>query len=310
MHVAVFADIEGSFGIWRMRQCHTGTAEWQYGRACLTEDVNYVVKGAFDGGATQVTVKDTHDTGFNCLVPKLDKRAAYIGGHFTKPTFFGNVSDYDLILYVAIHAASGTPDSFFPHTHLGIFSEVRINGRIVCEMDIYGAYLGEFGVPVAFVSGEEIAVKQALQALPWAKWVVVDKHKDTYVAGKESIKYLEKGRNNQREMAADAVKHASTMKPLVLSGPFKFEATFRNEKLTKKYNTWGFKRSGKTVEWQTANMIEGFNELNKLTFFPKRYFALRGVMFFFFRNYFRIKHGYFAPTPNPEGAILERYKDE
>jgi hypothetical protein len=57
-------------------------------------------------------------------------------------------------------------------------------------------------------------------------------------------------------------------------------------------------------------MIEGFNELNKLTFFPKRYFALRGVMFFFFRNYFRIKHGYFAPTPNPEGAILERYKDE
>jgi D-amino peptidase len=39
MHVAVFADIEGSFGIWRMRQCHTGTAEWQYGRACLTEDL-------------------------------------------------------------------------------------------------------------------------------------------------------------------------------------------------------------------------------------------------------------------------------
>ena len=43
MHVAVFADIEGSFGIWRRRQCHTGTAEWQYGRECLTADVNAVI---------------------------------------------------------------------------------------------------------------------------------------------------------------------------------------------------------------------------------------------------------------------------
>ncbi|MBW1788069.1 MAG: M55 family metallopeptidase [Deltaproteobacteria bacterium] len=39
MHVAIFADIEGSFGIWRMRQCRTGTSEWQYGRECLTANV-------------------------------------------------------------------------------------------------------------------------------------------------------------------------------------------------------------------------------------------------------------------------------
>ncbi len=71
MHVAIFADIEGSFGIWRMRQCHTGTAEWQYGRYCLTEDVNAVIGGAFDGGAAEVTVKDTHDSGFNCILNKL-----------------------------------------------------------------------------------------------------------------------------------------------------------------------------------------------------------------------------------------------
>ena len=73
MHVAVFTDIEGSFGIWRMRQCHTGTAEWQYGRHCLTEDVNSVIRGAFDGGASEVTVKDTHDSGFNCIVKKLER---------------------------------------------------------------------------------------------------------------------------------------------------------------------------------------------------------------------------------------------
>lgn len=304
MHVGVFADIEGSLGIWRMRQCHTGTAEWQYGRACLTADINQVIKGAFDGGAGKVTVKDTHDTGFNCLVPQLNKRATYIGGHYTKPTFFGNISDCDLILYVAIHAAAGTSDAFFPHTHLGIFSELRLNGTAVSEMDIYGGYLGEIGVPVAFVSGEEVAVKQALRALPWAKWVVVDKHKETYVAGEASIRYLEEGREKLRMKAAEAVNTASTMKPLILSGPLKFEAIFRNEGLAKKYNTWGFERSGATVKWLSANMISGFNELNKLTFFPRRIYVLRSVMLFLFRKYYRVKHRYFAPRPNSEGAVL------
>ena len=79
MHVAVFADIEGSFGIWRMRQCRMGTREWQYGRSCLTDDVNHVIHGAFDGGAERVTVKDIHESGFNCLVDKLDRRAQYVG---------------------------------------------------------------------------------------------------------------------------------------------------------------------------------------------------------------------------------------
>jgi len=40
MHVAVFADLEEGFGIWRRRQCRMGTTEWQYGRHCLTETVN------------------------------------------------------------------------------------------------------------------------------------------------------------------------------------------------------------------------------------------------------------------------------
>lgn len=308
MHVGVFADIEGSFGIWRMRQCHTGTAEWQYGRYCLTEDVNAVIQGAFDGGASEVTVKDTHDSGFNCIVKKLDKRAKYIGGHFTQPTLFGKLSDYDLILYVAIHAASGTADAFFPHTHLGIISELKINGRRACEMDIYGGYLGEFGLPIGFVSGEEIAVEQALEIMPWAKSVTVDKRKESYTSEKKSEGYLIEGRERLEQAAGDAVRHAAEMKPLKLNGPLHFEGTFRSEKLARRFNTWGFKRKDATVEWDADDMIEGFDKLNKLTFFPKKYNAVRGPMIFLLRNFNRLKYTYFAPGPNPEGAVFVELK--
>jgi D-amino peptidase len=303
VHIGVFADIEGSFGIWRMRQCRMGTPEWQYGRECLTQDVNHVIAGAFDGGADTVTVKDTHETGFNCLINRLDKRAHYLGGHFVSPSMFGRVTNYDLVLYVAIHAASGTPDAFFPHTHYGIFSEVRINGKTACEMDVYGAYLGEFGVPVGFVSGEDVAVKQALDVLPWAKSVVVDKQKEAYTSGEKSLQYLKEGRKNLRDTAMQAVRQAASMKPLVLPGPLHFEAEFRTEELAGRFNTWNFPRKDKTVEWKAGSMIEGMEMLNNLTFFSKRIYPFRRPLLFLMRQYFRTKHTYFAPKPNREDAV-------
>jgi D-amino peptidase len=297
MHVGIFADIEGSFGIWRMRQCRMGTREWQYGRACLTEDVNHVIRGAFDGGAKKVTVKDTHEVGFNCLINKLDSRARYIGGHYSSPSLFGKITDLDLVLYVAIHAASGTDGAFFPHTHYGIFSEVILNGKRACEMDIYGAYLGELGIPIGFVSGEDIAVKQALEALPWAKSVVVDKKKETYTSGENSIRYLKEGRALLQHTAQEAVKDASQMQPLVIPGPLHFEAVFRTRQLADKFNRWKFKQTDETVEWESENMIEGFDMLNKLTFIPPQIYPFRRQFAFLLRNYFRIKNTYFAPKP-------------
>jgi D-amino peptidase len=302
MHVGVFADIEGSFGIWRMRQCRMGTREWQYGRACLTEDVNQVVCGAFDGGATKVTVKDTHEVGFNCLVNRLDPRAEYLGGHYVKPSLFGDIAGMDLVLYVAIHAASGTPDAFFPHTHYGIFSEFRLNGTPVGEMDLYGGYLGELGIPIGFVSGEAVAVEQALKTLPWARSVVVDKNKETYTSGEESLRFLEEGRAKLRSTAAEAVRRASEMKPLLIKGPLSFEAVFHTEELARKFNTWNFPRQGEVVSWKAADMVEGFDKLNRLVFIPKKFYLFRRPLAFALRSYYRIKNSYFAPRPECDGA--------
>ncbi|WP_286818749.1 M55 family metallopeptidase [Desulfobacter sp. UBA2225] len=304
MYVGVFADIEGSFGIWRMRQCRMGTREWQYGRICLTEDVNHVVRGAFDGGAARVTVKDNHEVGFNCLINRLDPRAEYIGGHYVEPSLFGDVTGLDLILYVAIHAASGTPDAFFPHTHYGVFSELRLNGAAVGEMDIYGGYLGELGIPIGFVSGEDVAVEQALRVLPWAKAVTVDKSKAAYTSGEKSRRYLAEGRERLRRTAAEAVAGGSLMKPLIIKGPLHFEAVFRTEQLARQFNTWNFPRQGDTVSWDAADMREGFDKLNRLTFFRRNLYPVRRPLTFLMRNYYRIKNTYFAPLPDPEGAPL------
>ena len=302
MHAAVFADLEGSWGIWRMRQCRTGTAEWQYGRECLTADVNAVVQGAFDGGADRITVKDTHDTGFNCIRPRLDPRARYVGGHHIRPTFFGDLSDVDLVLYVAIHAASGTEGAFFPHTHYGVFARFDINGRSICEMDLYGGVLGELGIPIGFVSGEDVAVDQARETLPWVRSVEVDKRKQTYVGNDGAPAVLREGRRQLTEEAAEAVRQASTMQPLVHRGPLHFETVFRSEELARKFNTWDFDRDGAAVRFDAPNMAEGFETLNKLTFFPRRIYLARRAVLGVMRQVYSVRSRYLAPRPNREGA--------
>ena len=92
------------------------------------------------------------------------------------------------------------------------------------------------------------------------------------------------------------------MKPVVLPGPLRFEAVFRTEELAEKYNTWNLERDGATVQWESADMVEGFDTLNKLTFFPKRIYPFRVPVTFFMRSVFRIRNNHFAPSANREGA--------
>ncbi len=303
MHVAVFADMEGSFGIWRKRQCMRGTPEWQYGRECLTCDVNCVIKGAFDGGADKVTVKDTHDTGFNCIRKKLNPQAGYNGGPYVKPTIFGSISHYDMVLYVAIHAASGTKDAFFPHTHFGEFLELRLNKKPVCEMELYGGCFGELGIPIGFVSGEDIAVEQAVGVMPWLKTVTVEKRKEAYTLGDQNIAYIKKGRKLLHEQAAEAVRNVSGMKTLEYQRPLHFEAVFSSEETAKRYNTWGLQQTGNVIQWESSTMMDGFHTVNKLSWFPRNIYPFLPYMLFLFRHYYQIKNNYFPPRCNSEGSI-------
>ena len=309
MHVAVFADMEGSIGIWRKRQCMRGTPEWQYGRECLTADVNCVIRGAFDGGADTVTVKDTHDTGFNCIRKKLDPRAGYNGGPYVSPTIFGSIAQYDLVLYTAIHAASGTKGAFFPHTHFGEFQELRLNGKPICEMELYGGCFGEFGIPLGFVSGEGIAVDQAAAAVPWVKTVRVKKEKEAYTAGKQSADYINSGRKLLRERAAEAVRAAPDMKPLLFRGPLKFEAVFSSAARAIRHNTWGYRRLDNVVAWESPSMTDGLHTVNRLSWFPKKIYPLLPALMFLFRRYYQIKNNYFPPRCNYEEAADPQITD-
>ena len=173
-------------------------------------------------------------------------------------------------------------------------------------MELYGGCFGELGIPVGFVSGEEIAVDQVVKAMPWVKTVIIKKEKETYTAGEQSINYIVNGRKLLRERAAEAVRSASDMKPLLFRGPLRFEAVYSSTENAIRYNTWGYKRNDHVVEWESPTMLDGLHTVNKLSWFPKKIYPFLPFLMFLFRRYYQIKNNYFPPQCNYEDATDPR----
>ena len=86
MKVLISVDIEGIAGVFHPEQTRAGNAEYEQARRWMTREANAAAQGAFDGGASQVWINDSHG-GFRNLLPDLlDPRARLVLG---KPRTFG-----------------------------------------------------------------------------------------------------------------------------------------------------------------------------------------------------------------------------
>ena len=264
MRVLIVADIEGAVGIYKRSQCYFLKPDFQYGRNCLTEDVNAIVEGCVEGGADSVLIRDTHETGRNIILEKLRPGAEYIGGHFREPfPLLGDPAGTDLVFLVASHARSGNAEAFFAHTFFGGFTEVRVNGQPVGESFIYGAALSELNIPVAFNSGDSHAISESLEFMPWMKTVVVPKEESFYNAP-DAIKNTVALRDDLRLNASKAITERSSMKcPNPPLHPT-WEVDVKNTTLAEKIKSDMISLKNQTLVWSSETYIEGFKTLFNL----------------------------------------------
>src|SRR5205823_5539794 len=86
-------------------------------RELMTAEANAAVAGAFDGGATNVVVNDSHGDMYNLLPERLDARAELIiGSPKTLSMMQGFGPDFEVALFVGYHAAAGTQAAVRPRS--------------------------------------------------------------------------------------------------------------------------------------------------------------------------------------------------
>jgi D-amino peptidase len=219
IRVLVYHDMEGLAG-----QNDPNTFRFDHpndypkGRQFLVADVNAVIAGLFDGGATEVHVVDAHGSGNpepDIPAGALDQRAKQVfrDRPFRQYVDLVEAGVYDAIAVVGMHAKTGSR-GFASHTFtLGIALEV--NGQEITETELIGYSWGRQNVPVIFASGDD-RLQNDLRTMPWIEFVVT---KQATSASTAELRPVAEVHAEMKAAAARAVKNLPRARAMTLGSP-------------------------------------------------------------------------------------------
>jgi D-amino peptidase len=174
MKVYISVDMEGISGVVAREHVDTEHKEYERFRRLMTGDANAAIRGAFEGGATEVVVNDAHSSMHNLLIEELHPSATLISGS-PKPLSMmeGIAEGADMAFFVGYHARAGTAQGILDHTWSGFVQDVYLNNRAVGEIGINAALAGHYGVPIALVTGDRATTEEAQALLGGVETVAV-----------------------------------------------------------------------------------------------------------------------------------------
>ncbi len=255
LKVYISADMEGIGGVASRLQSSPAGAEYQKYRRLMTLEVNAAVEGAFLAGATEVVVGDSHGNAQNIDHELLDPRAILIRAW---PRALGMVhgidSSFAAVAFVGFHASEGQNPGVLAHTFSGTV-EVALNGRKVPEAGFAGAIAGEFGVPVVFVSGDQVIAREARALFGPIEAAVV---KEAIGYNAAAMRPVEEARRLIREGVKRGVERRGEIRPFRLSRPVRLELRWEDPVMTEVLVLMhGVRRvDGQTVVFEGADMLD------------------------------------------------------
>jgi D-amino peptidase len=225
MKLFLSTDFEGTSGIVAWEQIMEGQAEYAQGRKLLTDEVNAVITGAQEAGASEFVVNDAHSVMRNLHPQDLSGRATLITGRH-KPLYMmqGLDDSFDGACFVSYHGSIGAEHAVLSHTYNpGAIWEVRINGEIVGESGLNALVAAHYGVPIIFVSGDEATANEAQLVAPEAEKVIVKQSLGRFAAAHI---HPSVACNMLRSGAARAVQNIGAMLPPSFTLPVTIDVTF------------------------------------------------------------------------------------
>ncbi len=175
MKVWMSLDMEGVAGVVDWDQVRPGNGpSYALGCELLLGETNAAIEGAIAGGATEIVLNDSHSRMANLDPRAIAGNAQYITGRH-KPRYMmeGLDASFDAIFFVGYHGSISGKPSTLSHTYNPeVFSGARLNGSYVGESGINALVADHFGVPIAFVSGDQVTWDETAAFAPGAANVV------------------------------------------------------------------------------------------------------------------------------------------
>jgi D-amino peptidase len=168
MRIYISADIEGITGVCDWDETLKKTSDYPEFRDQMTAEVVAACEGALEAGASDILIKDAHDTGRNLIAARLPRQARLVRGWSGHPMCM--VQDLDQSFSAAImigyHSRAGADSSPLAHTMATSVTEITINGRPASEFLLHGYAAAYLHVPVICVSGDDGVCKEVQDINP------------------------------------------------------------------------------------------------------------------------------------------------
>lgn len=172
--ILISVDIEGIAGVFERQQATRGNPEYERARRLMTAEADAAVRGAFAGGATEVTVVDSHGPMGNLITEDLDPRARVISGRARPLSMIQGITpDHAGVVLIGWHASAGEYGQFAHTLSSQAFRRIRLNGVVVGETTLYGGYAAELGVPLLLTSGDDRYCAEVQAQFPLTQTVCV-----------------------------------------------------------------------------------------------------------------------------------------
>jgi len=184
MKIFISADLEGVNGVISPGDIIPGEAGYEASRILMTEEVNAVIEGCFQAGATEITVCDSHEIAQNLRYDLLDERVSLISGGTRDGSMVHSIdSSYDGLILLGHHAMFGTQNAVLDHTYdQYMIRELKVNGIALGEFGLNSLVAAERGVPVIMTSGDDALEKEAKALCPEVEVAVVKKAEGRFCA--------------------------------------------------------------------------------------------------------------------------------
>lgn len=168
MKIFISADMEGTAGIAAWPEVDRLHADYPAFRALMTDEVVAACEGAHQAGASEILVKDAHESGRNLLLDRLPAYVTILRGWSGHPDgmMFGLDESVTAALYTGYHARAGDGGNPLAHTTSRRIALVTLNGAPASEFTLNALCAESYGVPSVFLSGDATICADASTLVP------------------------------------------------------------------------------------------------------------------------------------------------
>jgi D-amino peptidase len=168
MKVCISADIEGITGTTHWDEASKSKPDYREFQEQMTAEVAAACEGALRAGATEILVKDAHDSARNIIAAKLPREARLVRGWSGHPFSMVQYLDetFCALLLVGFHSSAGADTNPLAHTISGRIARVKINDRYASEMLLHAYAAALVNVPLVYIAGDAGICEEAASLNP------------------------------------------------------------------------------------------------------------------------------------------------